>query len=44
LVDNYILMLNKLTKTYLSATIPVVNVTGVIHPQLYSSQHTELKK
>ncbi len=32
-------MLSKLTKTYLGATIPVVNVCGVIKPQLYSSRH-----
>ena len=28
------LMFGKLTKTYLGATIPLVNVTGVITPQL----------
>ena len=34
-------MLNKLTKAYLGATIPVVNITGVINPQLYPSHYTQ---
>jgi hypothetical protein len=28
-------MISKLAKTYLGATIPVVNVCGVIRPQTY---------
>lgn len=30
----YLVMISKLAKTYLGATIPVVNVCGVIRPQL----------
>jgi hypothetical protein len=32
-------MISKLAKTYLGATIPVVNVYGAIGPQLYPPPH-----
>ncbi len=37
-------MLSKLTKSYLGATIPVINVCGVIKPQLYLKAHTAQNK
>jgi hypothetical protein len=37
-------MLSKLTKSYLGATIPVINVCGVIKPQLYHILHAAQNK
>ena len=37
-------MISKLAKTYLGATIPVVNVCGVIRPQLYILAHLEQRQ
>lgn len=33
-------MFNKLAKTYLGSTIPVINVYGAITPKTYFANHT----
>lgn len=37
-------MFNKLVKTYLGSTIPVINVCGPITPKTYPLSYLELKK